>query len=129
MKQDEEAGTTANVIETMKLLKITRVDGTVDFVPNNQMTRNLHNDYRSALSKEKQLKYKIELVDLTIQEASDLGVLEAYAKLNPTKKKNTQSSNETLQQLLAATLETNRLMAARLEALETPTEKTKPNKN
>lgn len=105
-------------MESITLLKITRVDGTIDHVPNNRLNRNLHNDYRNALSAEKQQKYKIEPVELSIEEAAKLGVLEAHAAINPTKKKANQASADTLAQLLEAQLESNRLMQARLDLME-----------
>ena len=100
------------------LLKITRVDGTVDHVPNNRLNLKLHNDYRNALSAEKQQKYKIEPVELSIEEAAKLGVLEAHAIINPPKKKTTQAGNDLMAQLLAAQVESNRLMQLRLDAME-----------
>jgi hypothetical protein len=104
--------------QTFKLLKITRVDGSIDHVPNNNLNRKLHNEYRNALSKEKQEKYKIEPVELDIEEAAAIGVQEAHAILHPTKKKSTQASADTLAQLLEAQLESNRLMQKRLDAME-----------
>jgi hypothetical protein len=105
-------------MESIKLLKITRVDGTIDHVPNNRLNLKLHNDYRSALSSEKQAKYKIESVELSIEDAAKLGVLEAHAAINPTKKRANQASADTLAQLLEAQLESNRLMQARLDMME-----------
>ena len=105
-------------MESITLLKITRVDGTIDHVPNNRLNRNLHNDYRNALSAEKQQKYKIEPVELSIEEAAKLGVKEAHEVINPPKKKSTQAGNDLMAQLLAAQVESNRLMKARLDAME-----------
>jgi hypothetical protein len=104
--------------QTFKLLKITRVDGSIDHVPNNRLNLKLHNEYRNALSKEKQEKYKIEPVELDVEEAAKIGVQEAHAILHPTKKKSTQASADTLAQLLEAQLESNRLMQNRLDAME-----------
>jgi hypothetical protein len=113
-----------------KLLKITNAHGVVNYIPDNRMNRNHHETFKKALSKEKREKYLIEEVVLTTEEASDLGVAEAYYILHPPAKKQAAQSNSgngELMELLKEQIAINREQAAanaelnkRLEALETP---------
>ena len=119
---------------TFKLLKITNAHGVVNYIPDNRMNRNHHDTFKKALSKEKREKYQIEEVLLSTQEASDLGVAEAYYILHPPAKKQQAQNNsgsDELIKLLGSQIEANQKkdemianLAARLDALEA----TKPTK-
>lgn len=83
-----------------KALKITKPNGVEQYIPNNPTNKNHHEQKKRYCSREKQAKYLIEDVELTLQEAAELGFSEAIMKLNPSKKSEAQQTNETLAALL-----------------------------
>ena len=85
-----------------KLLKITHYNGSVNYIPHNRDNVKYHEEKKLALNKDKREKYKIETEYLTVEEAAELGVAEAYQILNPPKNKKqiANSQNDLMAQLL-----------------------------
>lgn len=114
-------------MSTFKLLKITLPKGDVNYIPNNSINREFHNERKRNVIREKQEKYLIEEVELSVEEAAAIGVAEAIQILNPPKaKKSTQldNTNTTIELLL----QQNKMLMARLEALEGSSSEEKPTK-
>jgi hypothetical protein len=109
---------------TFKLLKITNAHGVVNYIPDNRMNRNHHETFKKALSKEKREKYLIEEVVLTTEEASDLGVAEAYYILNPPAKKQAANASGTSDAVMKMLMEQNQMLMERLAVIESQTPKT-----
>ena len=107
-----------------KLLKITNAHGVVNYIPDNRMNRNHHETFKKALSKEKREKYLIEDVVLDVNEASDLGVAEAYYILNPPAKKQTQTGG-TDSAVMKMLMEQNQMLMERLAVIESQNPKPK----
>jgi hypothetical protein len=106
---------------TFKLLKITNAHGVVNYIPDNRMNRNHHETFKKALSKEKREKYLIEEETFTTQEASDLGVAEAYYILHPPAKKQVANNNSGNDAVMKMLVEQNQKLMEMLEAKnETP---------
>jgi hypothetical protein len=109
---------------TFKLLKITNAHGVVNYIPDNRMNRNHHETFKKALSKEKREKYLIEEVILDVNEASDLGVAEAYYILNPPAKKQVANQSGTSDAVVKMLMEQNQMLMERLAVIESQTPKT-----
>ena len=107
-----------------KLLKITNAHGVVNYIPDNRMNRNHHETFKKALSKEKREKYLIEEVILDVNEASDLGVAEAYYILNPPAKKQVAQNNGGDSAVMKMLMEQNQMLMERLAVIESQTPKT-----
>ena len=111
-------------VPTFKLLKITNAHGVVNYIPDNRMNRNHHETFKKALSKEKREKYLIEEVILDVNEASDLGVAEAYYILNPPAKKQAAQNNSNDSAVMKMLMEQNQMLMERLAVIESQNPKT-----
>ncbi len=60
----------------MKLIKVTEVKGSVNFYPHNRQNLQFYTNKKESLSKEKKEKYQVEEVELTEDEAKELGFFE-----------------------------------------------------
>jgi hypothetical protein len=107
---------------TFKQLKITNSHGIVNYVPNNKTNFNHHEAHKRALSKEKRDKYLIEEVELSVEQAAEIGIAEAYNILNPPAKKAAQQAaqqaagnNDSIIKML---MEQNQLLMERLAVIE-----------
>jgi len=101
-----------------KLLKITNAHGVENYIPDNRQNRNHHETYKKALSKEKREKYLIETVELTTEQAADLGVAEAYYILHPPIKKGAQQVVSNSDAIVKMLMEQNQTLMERLAVLE-----------
>jgi len=74
----------------------------VNYFPLNRTNKQIHETYKRSLLYEKRDKYKVEEVNLTVEEAAAVGVAEAYQILNPPKNKKqiANSQNDMMAQLL-----------------------------
>ena len=99
----------------MKLLKITNTKGDVNYYPHNRVNLDFHKTWKSNLTSHKQSLYKIEEVDLSNEEAAELGFAEAVAAINPTKSRGTNKENSNVIELL---IQQNKMLMDRLEKLE-----------
>jgi len=108
----------------MKLLKITNTKGDVNHYPYNKVNLDFHKTWKSNLSQHKQAIYKVEEIELTDEEAAELGFAEAIAKLSPAKTRNTNKENTNVIELL---MQQNKMLMDRLEKLESK-EEVKPKK-
>ena len=99
----------------MKLLKITNTKGDVNYYPHNKVNLDFHKTWKSNLTSHKQSLYKIEEVDLSNEEAAELGFAEAVAAINPTKSRGTNKENSNVIELL---IQQNKMLMDRLEKLE-----------
>lgn len=108
----------------MKLLKITNTKGDVNYYPHNKVNLDFHKTWKSNLTSHKQSLYKIEEVDLSNEEAAELGFAEAVATINPTKSRGTNKENSNVIELL---IQQNKMLMDRLEKLEGK-EEVKPKK-
>ncbi len=103
-----------------KQLKVTNHKGVTNYQPLNAINKAWHEKQRRLLDREKREKYIIEEVELTAQEAAEIGVSEAIQFLNPPKQKTNQSAGtDALVALLAEQMKRNSDLEARLTALET----------
>jgi hypothetical protein len=120
-------------IKYYKAIKVTTTRGVENYLPYNKVNLDLHEKFKSNLSNEKKEKYKIEVIELTIEEAANLGFAEAYQIINPPKGKSEPKENTTIIELL---MKQNQDLAERLAKIEQrkeveetePTEESKPNK-
>ena len=103
-------------------LKITNAKGVTQYIPNNPINRDLHTTFRSNLNQEKKEKYKIEEVNLSLEEASELGFAEAHQLLNPPKNKLAPKENTSMIELL---MKQNQELAERLAKMEEKSSKPK----
>ena len=124
MENNPTKQSTETNVPTFKLLKITNAHGVVNYIPDNRMNRNHHETFKKALSKEKREKYLIEEVILNVNEASDLGVAEAYYILNPPAKKQVAQSNGGDSAVMKMLMEQNQMLMERLAVIESQTPKT-----
>jgi hypothetical protein len=124
MENNPTKQSTETNVPTFKLLKITNAHGVVNYIPDNRMNRNHHETFKKALSKEKREKYLIEEVVLTTEEASDLGVAEAYYILNPPAKKQAANASGTSDVVMKMLMEQNQMLMERLAVIESQTPKT-----
>jgi hypothetical protein len=99
---------------TFKRLKITDTRGNVNYVPLNKQNEKFYTEHKSKLTSEKREKFKIEEVELSLQEASDMGIYEAYEILHPPKKKG-QNNDLSVVDLL---MKQNQTLMERLAVLE-----------
>lgn len=98
-----------------RLLLITDARGNTKHVPHNPSNKQFYEAYRSTLSKDKREKFKIETVELTVDEAAAIGVAEAYAEKYPVQSKNQpQQSND----IVAMLMKQNQELAERLAVIE-----------
>jgi hypothetical protein len=106
-----------------KLLKITNVRNEVNYFPLNRTNKQFHETYNRSLSNEKREKYKVEEVELTTEQAAELGVAEAHSILYPpTRKGQPNAANTNIMEMLIAQ------NAKLMEMLEAKNETTKPKK-
>ena len=106
-----------------KLLKITNVRNEVNYFPLNRTNKQFHETYKRSLSNEKREKYKVEEVELTTEQAAELGVAEAHSILYPpTRKGQPNAANTNIMEMLIAQ------NAKLMEMLESKNETTKPKK-
>ena len=124
MENNPTKQSTETNVPTFKLLKITNAHGVVNYIPDNRMNRTHHETFKKALSKEKREKYLIEEVLLTTEEASDLGVAEAYYILNPPAKKQVAQNNGGDSAVMKMLMEQNQMLMERLAVIESQTPKT-----
>jgi hypothetical protein len=110
--QPTELKQTAFPERTFKLLKVTNHNGVVNYKPVNSATLSYEKQHQVSLSKEKRAKYDYKIVELTVEEAAELGVSEAYALLHPAKKITQQNISEAFVQTMA---NNNALMAEFME--------------
>ncbi len=102
-------------VKYFKAIKVTNTRGVVNYIPHNKTNIDLHEKFKSNLSSEKKEKYKIEVVNLTIEEASILGFAEAYQILNPPKNKVAPKESTSMIELL---MKQNQDLAERLAKME-----------
>jgi hypothetical protein len=124
MENNPTKQSTETNVPTFKLLKITNAHGVVNYIPDNRMNRNHHETFKKALSKEKREKYLIEEVILDVNEASDLGVAEAYYILNPPAKKQAANASGTSDAVMKMLMEQNQMLMERLAVIESQNPKT-----
>jgi hypothetical protein len=124
MENNPTKQSTETNVPTFKLLKITNAHGVVNYIPDNRMNRNHHETFKKALSKEKREKYLIEEVILYVNEASDLGVAEAYYILNPPAKKQAANASGTSDAVMKMLMEQNQMLMERLAVIESQNPKT-----
>ena len=106
-----------------KLLKITNVRNEVNYFPLNRTNKQFHETYKRSLSNEKREKYKVEEVELTTEQAAELGVAEAHSILYPpTRKGQPNAANTNIMEMLIAQ------NAKLMEMLESKNETIKPKK-
>lgn len=99
-----------------KLLLITDARGNKKHVPSNPSNKSFYNAYKSTLSKDKREKYTIEEVELTVDEAAEIGVAEAHAEKYPVVRKGQQSQQSN--DIVAMLLKQNQELAERLAVIE-----------
>lgn len=105
-----------------KAIKVTTTRGIENYIPFNKVNLDLHEKFKSNLSNEKKEKYKIEVIELTIEEAANLGFAEAYQIINPPKGKSEPKENTTMIELL---MKQNQDLAERLAKMEEKNDKPK----
>ena len=105
-----------------KAIKVTTTRGVENYIPYNKVNLELHEKFKSNLSNEKKDKYKVEIIDLTIDEASNLGFAEAYQILNPPQSKLAPKENTSMIELL---MKQNQELAERLAKMEEKNDKPK----
>ncbi len=106
---------------TMLVLKVTRPSGHVNYHPNNPINKKFHAEKRKLVSREKQDKYLIEDVTLSLEEAAALGFDEAMMTLNPPKAKQRVETSEMFAMLMQQNQELIAALSARLvPETETP---------
>jgi antitoxin component HigA of HigAB toxin-antitoxin module len=103
---------------TFKQLKITNSHGIVNYIPNNKTNFNHHETHKRALSKEKRDKYLIEEVELSVEQAAEIGIAEAYNILNPPAKKAAQQAAGNNDSIIKMLMEQNQLLMERLAVIE-----------
>lgn len=115
---------------TFKQLKITQPNGSVKYVPLNPMTKQHYTEHSKWISPAKREKYKVEEVELSLDEAVEIGISEAIQVKFPPKKKSNTNSSDALVALLAEQMAANKAkddmladLAARLAALESKPKK------
>jgi hypothetical protein len=99
---------------TFKRLKITGTKGEINYVPFNQQNVKFYTEHKAKLTPEKREKFKIEEVELSLEEAAEMGIYEAYEILHPPKKKG-QSNELSVVDLL---MKQNQTLMERLAVLE-----------
>lgn len=109
-----------------KLLKITDTKGNCNYVPFNNSNVQFYREHKQKLTREKQEKFSIEEVELSVEEAAAIGVFEAHQILNPPKKRGeaSQQSND----IVAMLMKQNQELAERLAVIESVNKETKPTK-
>lgn len=107
--------------QTIKRLKITDAKGNEKTIPATNGNKKFYEEHRNSLTREKKEKYKIEEIEFTIEEAAELGIYEAYEKLNPPTKKGavSQQSND----IVAMLMKQNQDLAERLAIMESKQDK------
>lgn len=85
---------------TYKVLKITLPNGVSQIIPDNAKNRKFHVTKKSSVSREKQARYFIEPQELSLDEAAELGIYEAYARKNPPKVVEQKSQTQILMELI-----------------------------
>jgi len=111
-------------METFKLLKITDTNGVSKHVPFNRANKEHFEAHRRALSRDKQSKYLIEEVELSIDEAAEIGIAEAHNKKYPPVRKGQQPQANT--DIIAMLMKQNQDLAERLALLESSKKPSKP---
>lgn len=112
----------------MNVLKVTNTRGDVNYYPANKQNIDFHEGWKRNLSQHKRDLYKIEKLELTDEEAAELGFAEAISKVNPTKARGGAKDNANVIELL---VQQNKMLMDRLEKLEeknSPSEKPKKEK-
>lgn len=86
-----------------KRLKVTNYDGVVNYMPFNKINLDFHKGRKARiLDKSKREKYLVEEVNLTIDEAVELGISEAIqVKYPPAKRKQQTDNSDVVAMLLA----------------------------
>lgn len=104
---------------TFKQLKITETNGSVKYVPLNPITKQHYTEHSKWLSKEKKEKYKVEEVELSLDEAVKIGISEAIQTKFPPKQRN---QNDADSSIVAMLLKQNQELAERLAIIESKKE-------
>lgn len=98
---------------TFKVLLITQPDGTSKHVPLNRENKQHYTEYGTWLTKAKQEKYKVEEVELTLDEAVAIGMSEAIQIKYPPKQAKQQNND-----FMATLIEQNKLLMQLLSQRE-----------
>ena len=99
-----------------KQLKITNSRGVVTFIPNNTMNRQHHDEHYRALTAAKKEKYKIQEVELELDEAVEIGIAEAIQIKRPPVRKGQVVANAGNDAVMKMLVEQNQKLMEMLEA-------------
>jgi adenylate cyclase class IV len=108
--------------KTMRLLKVTKSNGSEQYYPGTPQNLKWHQDYMKRLSLKTRENYKFEEVEVSLEKAAELGFNEAIQILNPKKTKSAPSAGNDA--VMAELLRQNAMLMERLSALESPKTKT-----